>query len=209
LERLISPRVRFTLIAAGVVLLALIGAGAYFRSQEMARQAASAAEADAATAAVQKAVTPAAPVVLVEAANENPAVTVQVLAARRVTPDTLRVELTLISRSAAPEALDLSALAGAPGVASSAASAAASSSGGVVPAKGLGIADLCLLTADGSRRLFALRDAEDKPVGGGDFAPLGPNEHRAIWALFPAPPVADTTVTLLVGALTLPNVPIS
>jgi hypothetical protein len=174
------PRwIRFSLIAAGVVLLSLIGAGAYFRSQEMARQAASAAEADAAMAAARKAMTPAAPVVLVEVANSNPPVTVQVLAARRVAPDTLRVELTLISRSSAPEALNLSA------------------------------ADLCLLTADGSRRLFALRDAEDKPVGGGDFAPLGPNEHRAIWALFPAPPVADTTVTLIVGALTLPNVPIS
>lgn len=207
MEGLISRRVRFALIGAGVVLLALIAAGAYFRSQEMARQAASVAEADAAMAAVRKAVTPAAPVVLVEAANADPPVTVQVLAARRVAPDTLRVELTLISRSSAPEALDLSALAGAPGVASSAASASAS--GGVVSAKGLGVADLCLLTADGSRRLFALRDAEDKPVGGGDFAPLGPNEHRAIWALFPAPPVADTTVTLIVGALTLPNVPIS
>lgn len=207
-----SPRIKFTLIGAGVVLLALIAAGAYFRSQEMARQAAVAAEVDAAAVAARKAAAPAPPSVLVEAVSANPPVTVQVLAARRVAPDTLRVELALISRSAAPEAMDLSPLAAPRAVASAAGTSAVGASavgGPAAVSNGLSVADLCLLTADGSRRLFALRDAEDKPVGGGDFAPLGPNERRAVWALFPAPPAADRTVTLLLGSLTLQNVPIS
>lgn len=173
------------------------------------------------------------PTVLVEAVNLDPPVTVQVLSAKRVTPDTLRVELALVSRSAAPEALDLRGLTVAPASASSA-SAAGSTSGGVSsgsggsaatggqagghaaarPAAGgarhpLGLTDLCLVTADGGRRLFALRDDQGKPVGAGDFAPLAPNERRVLWAVFPAPPVADTQVTLLVGSVTLRNVPIS
>lgn len=174
-------KIRYALIGAGVVLLALIIAGAYFRQRKMARQAAMAAEEAAARAETLKANAPPPPSVLVETQAENAPVTVQVMAARRVTPDTLRVELTFISRSAAPSpSVDLHPF-----------------------------ADLCVLTADGSRRLFALRDAEDKPVGDSNFAPLAPSERRAVWALFPAPPAADTHVTLLVGGLTLQNVPIS
>lgn len=162
------------------------------------------------------------PTVLVEAVNLDPPVTVQVLSAKRVTPDTLRVELALVSRSAAPEALDLRGLTVAPASASSASGAGSASGGSAAtgghaaarPAAGgarhpLGLTDLCLVTADGGRRLFALRDDQGKPVGAGDFAPLAPNERRVLWAVFPAPPVADTQVTLLVGSVTLRNVPIS
>lgn len=178
-------KIRYALIGAGVVLLALIIAGAYFRQREMARQAAIDAQVEAARAEALKASAPPPPSVIAEAESKDPPVTVQVMAARRVTPDTLRVELTFISRASAPEPIDLAA------------------------GKGLSVEDLCLLTADGSRRLFALRDAEDKPVGEGSFDPLKPDERRAIWALFPAPPPSDSHVTLLVGSLMLQNVPIS
>jgi hypothetical protein len=148
--------------------------------------------------------------VLAEIVNQDPPVTVQVVGAKRPTPDTLRVDLLLVSRSTAPGALDLGGLARSP------APPAASSDGNVATSAAahgatsvLGLSELCLLTTDGSRRLFALRDAEDKPVGGGDFAPLAPGERRAVWALFPAPPAADTRVTLLLGGLTLPNIQIS
>jgi hypothetical protein len=223
-------RARLLFIGAGSGLLALV-AGWLFNDYQRRdvffewSDSASAAPAPAAAAAVTP-VKPAAPAVLAEAVNQDPPVTVQVVAAKRATPDTLRVDLMLVSRSTAPGAVDLSLLAKGATSAPDGAGALAAVRAGSVAAGGAGgsshaahgatsapagpsVADLCLLTSDGTRRLFALRDADDKPVGGGDFAPLGPGERRAVWVLFPAPPAGDTRVTLLVGGLTLQNIQIS
>ena len=102
--------------------------------------------APAAKAAPTEAPRPPKPKVLVEATNQAAALTVQVLDAQRITADTVRIEIALINTSRAPEPLDVvAALTGSP-------------SASFTPE------DLCLLTPDGSRRLFVLRDAADKPL---------------------------------------------
>jgi hypothetical protein len=134
---------------------------------------------------------PVAPKVLVEATNQAAALTVQVLDAQRVTADTLRIEIALINTSRAPEPLDVvAALTG-------------SASASFTPE------DLCLLTPDGSRRLFVLRDAADKPLSGGGFEPLQPGERRNIWAVFPSPGADTAKVSLVLASMVLPDVPIA
>jgi hypothetical protein len=133
----------------------------------------------------------AAPKVLVEATNQAAALTVQVLDAQRVTADTLRIEIALINTSRAPEPLDVvAALTG-------------SSSASFTPE------DLCLLTPDGSRRFFVLRDSADKPLSGGGFEPLQPGERRNVWAVFPSPGAETAKVSLVLASMVLPNVPIT
>jgi hypothetical protein len=134
---------------------------------------------------------PVAPKVLVEATNQAAALTVQVLDAQRVTADTLRIEIALINTSRAPEPLDVvAALTGSP-------------SASFTPE------DLCLLTSDGSRRLFVLRDEADKPLSGGGFEPLQPGERRNIWAVFPSPGANTAKVSLVLASMVLPDVPIA
>lgn len=133
----------------------------------------------------------AAPKVLVEASNQAAALTVQVLDAQRVTADTLRIEIALVNTSRAPEPLDVvAALTGSP-------------SASFTPE------DLCLLTPDGSRRFFVLRDAADKPLSGGGFEPLQPGERRNIWAVFPSPGADTAKVNLVLASMVLTDVPIS
>jgi hypothetical protein len=154
------------------------------RSSEPAATAGKAAPA----AAAQKAPTPK---VLVEAKNDAAALTVQVLDAQRVTADTLRIEIALVNTSSAPEPLDVvAALTGS-------------------PAASFTPEDLCLLTPDGSRRLFVLRDAADKPLSGGGFEPLQPGERRNVWAVFPSPGANTAKVSLVMASMVLPDVPIA
>lgn len=132
-----------------------------------------------------------APKVLVEATNQAAALTVQVLDAQRVTADTVRIEIALVNTSRAPEPLDVvAALTGS-------------------PAASFTPEDLCLLTPDGSRRFFVLRDAADKPLSGGGFEPLQPGERRNIWAVFPSPGAATAKVNLVLASMVLADVPIS
>jgi hypothetical protein len=149
-----------------------------------------AAPAKATPASGQAAKAPA-PKVLVEATNQAAALTVQVLDAQRVTADTVRIEIALINTSRAPEPLDVvAALTGS-------------------PAASFTPEDLCLLTPDGSRRLFVLRDAADKPLSGGGFEPLQPGERRNVWAVFPSPGAETSKVSLLLASMVLPDVPIA
>jgi|EndMetStandDraft_5_1072996.scaffolds.fasta_scaffold12976_2 hypothetical protein len=161
--------------------LALMACAACGRASEPAAPPAKAAEAPKKPA----------PKVLVEATNQAAALTVQVLDAQRVTADTLRIEIALVNTSRAPEPLDVvAALTGSP-------------SASFTPE------DLCLLTPDGSRRFFVLRDAADKPLTGGGFEPLQPGERRNVWAVFPSPGAQTAKVSLVLASMVLPDVPIS
>jgi len=167
-----------------LLLLPLTFVAACGRSPEPSAPAAKAAPAEAAAKAP-------APKVLVEATNQAAALTVQVLDAQRVTADTLRIEIALVNTSRAPEPLDVvAALTGSP-------------SASFTPE------DLCLLTPDGSRRLFVLRDASDKPLTGGGFEPLQPGERRNVWAVFPSPGAQTAKVNLVLASMVLPDVPIA
>jgi hypothetical protein len=174
----------FLMVAPLALALLLAGVGCG-RAPESAAPAAPAAKATPVTQA------PVAPKVLVEATNQAAALTVQVLDAQRVTADTVRIEIALINTSRAPEPLDVvAALTGSP-------------SASFTPE------DLCLLTPDGSRRLFVLRDDADKPLAGGGFEPLQPGERRNVWAVFPSPGGETAKVSLVLASMVLPDVPIS
>jgi hypothetical protein len=161
--------------------LVLVASAACGRAPEPAAPAAKAAPAERAPS----------PKVLVEATNQAAALTVQVLDAQRVTADTVRIEIALINTSRAPEPLDVvAALTGSP-------------SASFTPE------DLCLLTPDGSRRLFVLRDASDKPLTGGGFEPLQPGERRNVWAVFPSPGAETAKVSLVLASMVLADVPIA
>jgi hypothetical protein len=166
-----------------LVLLLPIALVACGRAAEPAAKVGKATPAEAPKAA--------APKVLVEATNQAAALTVQVLDAQRVTADTLRIEIALVNTSRAPEPLDVvAALTGSP-------------SASFTPE------DLCLLTPDGSRRFFVLRDAADKPLSGGGFEPLQPGERRNVWAVFPSPGADTAKVSLVLASMVLPDVPIT
>jgi hypothetical protein len=124
--------------------------------------------------------------VLAEAADRDGVVVVQVLDARHATADTVRIRLAFISKATDPQQQ--------------------------VPlfAADTNPADFCLLTTDGTRRLFLLRDAQNQPVLDGNLHPLRPGERRVLDLMFPAPPSAQSTrVTLRLGKLTFRNLPIS
>jgi hypothetical protein len=107
-----------------------------------------------------------------------------VLDARHATADTVRVRLAFISNAPEPQTVPLFA-------------------------EGTNPADFCLLTADGARRLFLLRDAQNQPVLDGSLQPLRPGERRVLDLMFPAPPARSGSVTLRLGKLTLRNIPIT
>jgi hypothetical protein len=199
-------------LRAALVALALASCGCARSATDDAAPTAAGAAAVAAAAAEPKPV----PVhVLAESANPGSPLIVQVLEAKRATPDTVRVELAFINKSptqsqdspaqAPPPLPLLRALAAAPaGVPAGGAAAGASAEANP--------ADFCLITADGARRLFLLRDAQDKPVLEGDWRPLRPGERRVVQAMFPAPPAAPTgrvTVSIVLGRVLLRDVPIS
>jgi hypothetical protein len=141
--------------------------------------------------------------VLAEARDPDAPVVVQVLDARKVTADTVRIRLAFVSKAAQPppSPSEPDAQAQAP----------------TVPlfAAGTNPADFCLVTADGNRRLFLLRDAQNNPVLDGSLQPLRPGERRVLDAMFPAPPTPpgragqSDRVTLRLGKLTLRNIPIT
>jgi hypothetical protein len=206
---LAAPVSRAALVA---LALALASCGCARSATDDTAPAAAGAAVGAATAAEPKPV----PVrVLAESANPGSPLIVQVLEAKRATPDTVRVELAFINKSptqsqdspaqAPPPLPLLRALAAAPaGVPAGGAAAGASAEANP--------ADFCLITADGARRLFLLRDAQDKPVLEGDWRPLRPGERRVVQAMFPAPPAAPTgrvTVSIVLGRVLLRDVPIS
>jgi len=206
---LAAPVSRAALVA---LALALASCGCARSATDDAAPTAAGASVGAATAAEPKPV----PVrVLAESANPGSPLIVQVLEAKRATPDTVRVELAFINKSptqsqdspaqAPPPLPLLRALAAAPaGVPAGGAAAGASAEANP--------ADFCLITADGARRLFLLRDAQDKPVLEGDWRPLRPGERRVVQAMFPAPPAAPTgrvTVSIVLGRVLLRGVPIS
>jgi hypothetical protein len=138
--------------------------------------------------------------VLAEATTPDTAVTVQVLEAKRATPDTVRVTVAFTGKAAPAQAPAPSP----------------SSSEPPPPPQALFPADttpaeFCLITTDGSRRLFLLRDAQNQPVVDGSLQPLRPGERRVLQLMFPAPPAqaGRVTVTLWLGKLALRNLPIA
>ncbi len=120
---------------------------------------------------------------LAEATDPNVPLVVQVLEATHATPDTVRVALAFTNKSTGPEPVALFA--------------------------GADPADFCLITKDGARRLFLLRDAQNKPVLDGNIEPLKPGERRILHAMFPAPAAQTDRVTILLGKVALRDVPIS
>src|SRR5262249_59994797 len=110
-------------------------------------------------------------------------ITVQVLQARRVTADTVRISVAFVSKATPP-----------------------SPSAALFP-DGTDPADFCLTTADGSRRLFLLRDARNQPVLEGSLSPLAPGERRGGRFPFPGPPARAGRVPGRLRALTLPPTP--
>jgi hypothetical protein len=147
-----------------------------------------AASQGAASSAVEANAPSPAPVpVLAEASNPDGSVVVQVLEVKRATADTLRVTLAFTSKAAETASDKRSPL---------------------FPADA-DPGDFCLVTADGARRLFLLRDAQNQPVIDGSLQPLRPGERRVLLAMFPAPPAQSGPVTLRLGKLALRSLPIS
>jgi hypothetical protein len=103
--------------------------------------------------------------VLAESANQAASLGVQVLDARRIAPDTVRLDLALVNR------LPVTA--------------------GVPEADGLHTAmsaleGMSLVSHEGHRRVFPLRDTAGRMVWSGVEAPP-PGERRQLWVCFPAP----------------------
>jgi hypothetical protein len=155
--------------------------------------AASAVPAAASAAEAKPAPKPAQPKPLAEAANPNLPVVVQVLETRRASADTVSIAFAATNTSTGEKAVP------------------------VAPIKDAKPADFYLITADGARRLFLLRDAQNNPVLDGDIEqPLKPGERRLFQALFPAPPASAAAgadqppvrVTLVVGPYVLRELPI-
>jgi hypothetical protein len=127
---------------------------------------------------------PAPPRVLAEASDATQTLHVAVLEAKRATPDTVRVVLAFTyTPKSVPTPQPPQAPAPAPLRLLRALAADAQADANP--------ADFCLLTADGARRLFLLRDVEGKPILEGDWQqPLQPAERRVVAVTFPAPPLA-------------------
>jgi hypothetical protein len=129
---------------------------------------------------------PAEPKVLAEATNPGVPMVVQVLDARRATADTVYVAFRVTNTGTGENAASLPPFGDAKAV------------------------DFCLITADGARRLFLLRNEKNDPVLDGDHdQPLKPGEHRLFQAAFPAPPAQQNRVTMVAGAYVLRNIPIA
>jgi hypothetical protein len=116
------------------------------------------------------------PRVLAEAVATSAPLRVQVVGARRLSADSLRLDLVLARPAAA-------------GVQDEAAQAAVE---GAVAA----LADASLVSAGGHRRVFSLRDATGRPVGGPLEAPE-PGGRRTTWLVFTGHPGDSGPVTLV------------
>jgi len=153
--------------------------------------------------------------VLAEATTPDAAMTVQVLEAKRATPDTVRITLAFTGKASPSQPSSPSASAPAPPPQPPPQQAEPEPQRQPQPLLPAGTtpADFCLITGDGSRRLFLLRDAQNQPVVDGSLQPLRPGERRVLQLMFPAPPAsapaARVTVTLWLGKLALRNIPIS
>jgi hypothetical protein len=114
--------------------------------------------------------------VLAESANQAALLGVQVLDVQRIAPDTLRLDLAIVNRQPAT---------------SGEAEARA------VQAAMAGLDGLSLVSHDGHRRVFPLRDTAGRMVWSGVEAPP-PGQRRQFWVSFPAPPGEQPRVTLTV-----------
>jgi hypothetical protein len=131
--------------------------------------------------------------VLAQAANQAGWLGVQVLDARRVGADTLRIDLAVENRAAA---------AGGPAQPTAEVQRAMAT-----------LADVSLLSADGRRRVFPLRDGAGQVVWSRPDAPA-PGQRRQLWVLFPAPaataPGEKPRITLVVpGMPPMRGIPVS
>ena len=157
------------------------------------REPAKATTAEAAGVEAKGAI-PAPLAVLAEARDPDAPVVIQVLDARKVTADTVRIRLAFVSKAPVP---------------SSEPDGQAQAQTVPLFAAGTNPGDFCLVTADGNRRLFLLRDAQNNPVLDGSLQPLRPGERRVLDAMFPSPPGQSDRVVLHLGKVTLRNIPIT
>lgn len=189
---------RFSTLLVSVAALTIAGASGCGRDAADVNGVARAeAGAGAAKPAPPK---PAAPSVLAEATNPDVPVVVQVLEATRATADTVRIVLAFTVKAPSES----------PKPAAPAATSTLEREPEPVPLLGgADPADFCLLTPDGGRRLFLLRDAQNKPVLDGGLEPLKPGQRRVVQATFPAPPAQTGRVTIVLGKVVLRDVPIA
>jgi hypothetical protein len=125
---------------------------------------------------------------LAEVTNQAPAIGVQVLEVKRVTADTVRVDLAVTNRTAAtaqpPDQLAVEQALAA-------------------------FAGLSLVSRDGRRRFFPLHDMAGKMSWSGLEAP-GPGQKRPFWAVFPVPESEPPFVTIVLpGLKPIKDVPVS
>jgi hypothetical protein len=126
--------------------------------------------------------------VLAEATNRTPPVGVQVVDARRVAVDTLRLEIVVSN---------LAAVAAPPSDLLAVQSAVAA------------LAGLSIVTADGRRRFFPLHDSAGRMAWSG-LEPPAPGQRRSFWVLFPVPEGGTPVVTLaLPGLAPVPGIVVS
>jgi hypothetical protein len=118
----------------------------------------------------------AAPRVLAEAAGISVPLRIEVVGARRLSTDAVRIEL-VVARPAGDGVQDQ-------GVETAIEAAVGA------------LADASLLSADGHRRVFSLRDAAGRPVGGPLEVPE-PGGRRTTWMVFTGQPGDSGPVTLL------------
>jgi hypothetical protein len=126
--------------------------------------------------------------VIAEATANSAPLRVQVVGVRPLSPDSLRLDLVLTRPAGA-------------GVQDQAAQAAVE---GAVAA----LADASLVSAGGHRRVFSLRDATGRPVGGPLEVPE-PGGRRTTWMVFAGHPGDAGPVTLIVpGFPALQSIPV-
>jgi len=126
--------------------------------------------------------------VLAEAVSQRVPLRVQILDARHVAPDTVRLEMALSNRASVDgPAPDPAALRDA-----------------IDAMRGISLVD-----ADGHRRMFPLRDLAGQMVWSGLETP-GPGQRQAFWVAFPAPPGEKPRVTVVLPGLPpMRGVPVS
>jgi hypothetical protein len=118
------------------------------------------------------------PPILAEATASSVPLKVQVVAARRVSPDTVRLDLVLLNQSRA-------------------ANAGPEAEGGRAAMAGLvaGLADASIVSKDGRRRVFSLQ-AADRPVGVLPQVP-DPGGRGTAWMVFVGQPGDAGPITLV------------
>jgi hypothetical protein len=114
--------------------------------------------------------------VLAESANQAALLGVQVLDVQRIAPDTVRLDLAVVNRQPA---------------------ASGEAEARAVQAAVASLDGLSLVSHDGHRRVFPLRDTAGRMVWSGVETPP-PGQRRQFWVCFPAPPGDQPRVTLAV-----------